>query len=896
MANSPNPFAHKSPFEIFRRNQKMLLAATVVLCMFGFVVLPSVMDMMQDGPSRAAEDEVLRWKYGKINRMQLEARKMRRQQALAFIQGAYQLALSKGRQPTPPPFSIDPRDGTTINTMVLARKAEDLGIVVTNETVESLIRQITADAVTAEELRELIAGFGTGPGRATLPAIYETLREELAAREVQVFFVAGLQTRTPAEQFEAYVRANRQVEVDAIAVPVADFVDEAPEPSEAELEAYFEQYKNQLSFPQSVDGTALDPPTPGFMLPRRLKLQYVHADTAAMIEAEMTQITDAEIEEYYEQNKALFPAAEGSGQATAPSSGPVPDINLFPDSEPGDVAPEAGSDEAAEASGEETLSEEGEAPDSVKNEAPVAASPDAAAEAPASTAESSEPAGNDDSSSAADDDSASADEDPAPEPQAGDQSAADPGSLSRDRLSVRFAAFQNEAAAQEESAEPAPDAAEEQPAAGDEIVLNEVATDQSETPDGEASDEQASDFELGFPELDAAAPPSDESEAPIGLDDLSLGDSVPEIGGPGAAAVENVLGDVLGGVLSGETGAVGPTQPLSEVSERIRRRIASERVGEQVDEAFGKVETAVAEYSYAVELARADEEAGEETAGDSEPPAFPDLAAILLDYPGLELRETPLIGPVELRREEAIGESMRLIRQTVNVGGQLEERNQPVNFVDYAFTQRIGNLDPFQSFSLEPAARYLTWKVDDVEAETPTLDQVRDKVVAAWKLERSRPAAEERAKALKTLIDEAGDAPLQETLAPEGVEIIDPGPFSWTTQGLAPGTLDTQGREPQLSRVEGLDQVGPDFMKAVFALEPGETTVAFNYPKTIAYVVRVRSFRGDVDTLRGIFMFAARMQTFGDSNSRRAAYEDFRRDVFEEYDVTIMAPLDADAS
>jgi len=62
------------------------------------------------------------------------------------------------------------------------------------------------------------------------------------------------------------------------------------------------------------------------------------------------------------------------------------------------------------------------------------------------------------------------------------------------------------------------------------------------------------------------------------------------------------------------------------------------------------------------------------------------------------------------------------------------------------------------------------------------------------------------------------------------------GPFSWLTEGMMGA-----GGGPTLSQPEGISMPGDEFMRAVFALESGRTTVAFNEPRTVCYVLRLVS-------------------------------------------------------
>ena len=86
----------------------------------------------------------------------------------------------------------------------------------------------------------------------------------------------------------------------------------------------------------------------------------------------------------------------------------------------------------------------------------------------------------------------------------------------------------------------------------------------------------------------------------------------------------------------------------------------------------------------------------------------------------------------------------------------------------------------------------------------------------------------------------------------EGVEAATVGPFTWLTRGTAPF-----GSVPTISQPDGVQMPGEEFMRAVFALEPGQTAVAFNEPETICYAIRLAAYEPAEDTLRERFVDAS---------------------------------------
>ena len=65
----------------------------------------------------------------------------------------------------------------------------------------------------------------------------------------------------------------------------------------------------------------------------------------------------------------------------------------------------------------------------------------------------------------------------------------------------------------------------------------------------------------------------------------------------------------------------------------------------------------------------------------------------------------------------------------------------------------------------------------------------------------------------------------------------------------------------RLSEIDGIDQAGPDFMRAVFALDVGQVGVAMNHPKTHMYVIRVTFQNKSAEVLQSDFL--ARLEDRG---------------------------------
>ncbi len=219
-----------------------------------------------------------------------------------------------------------------------------------------------------------------------------------------------------------------------------------------------------------------------------------------------------------------------------------------------------------------------------------------------------------------------------------------------------------------------------------------------------------------------------------------------------------------------------------------------------------------------------------------EPPALADLVK---DSPDLEAKETELISDRQAYNDTDVGKSRRMIT--------------PGNFDTPSFIQTAFN--PALKFYKADRSddndnnRYLWWKIADEPTHVPTLDEIKPDVVQAWKLIQARKPAMAKAEE-----DAAQARKLKQTLKEtfgSNAEVSTIGPFSWYSRNVTqPFGL------PRRTDVKGIDQGGDPFLKAVFALDQGQTGVAPNEPQNIYYVVQIESEKPTLEELHQQFMTA----------------------------------------
>lgn len=300
-----------SPFSIFRKNQKVMMAALVLLAMFGFVILPNLMEVMG---GRAQKDPVVATTktFGSIKRSDLENLRISRMRVLDILSrlsamGETQMAVASGqmtreaavamqdnfaqyaRQNLEQYFGPATLDGAA-NLWLLSSQANQLGMVVSDDMIrEFIIKYITKNAVSSADILAVLRSAGYS--ERTFCAM---LREELLALQLTQDFQVSMLATTPGQRWDYFNRVKRTAAIEALPVAVADFVKDVQDPKDSVVRTFFDANRQRRPNPVS--------PEPGFRQPHEVALEYVLADTDKFAK----DVTDAEIQAFYEKNKAFY--------------------------------------------------------------------------------------------------------------------------------------------------------------------------------------------------------------------------------------------------------------------------------------------------------------------------------------------------------------------------------------------------------------------------------------------------------------------------------------------------------------------------------------------------------------------------------------------------------------
>lgn len=322
-----------SPFEVFRRNQRQLMVVLTGLAMFAFVFLDSVSmrsgnlprslsvilvamlcagGMWIIGNPRGRGSElalygaliggvlaffglkgagqlaVVQTSIGSFNRDQMQAQAQRRSAANRFVQSASG-GMAGGFGGTDDP--------ALLQRAVLLHEANQRGVAINNDAVSRFISEISGNKLSQGDYKKLLRDMGLPEAE-----LYSVLKEELALQQAMLMDLPpASQTgrfplQTPLNYWQQFRMLQVRQALDVAAVPVAEFVSLVPEPNDAELQAFFERYKNQRP---AFNGE------PGFLVDRKVNLAYVSADFEAF-ESQAQEPTDAEVVAYYEANKQNY--------------------------------------------------------------------------------------------------------------------------------------------------------------------------------------------------------------------------------------------------------------------------------------------------------------------------------------------------------------------------------------------------------------------------------------------------------------------------------------------------------------------------------------------------------------------------------------------------------------
>jgi hypothetical protein len=285
--------SRSSPFSIFRKNQKLMYAVLTLMAMISFVFLPII---LQNMGGRAAKNPIIvTSKYGSLQASGLQILTQQRHQILAVLNDLVQQLGANPSVAQQYVFRMMRIESTSeesvIDSWLLARYGQQLGMVVSNSAINTFLKDLTQDRVPSPVMQGVLKSHGFSDYQ-----FFNAMRDELAAIELKRMFHVSVAGMPPAQRWHYFARVNQMATIQALPVVVGKFTDAIAEPTEEQLKKFFEEHKNAYPRP--------DLPDPGFREPPMIALEYFKAPLDKFIAA----VTDEELQKRYEKNKDAYDA------------------------------------------------------------------------------------------------------------------------------------------------------------------------------------------------------------------------------------------------------------------------------------------------------------------------------------------------------------------------------------------------------------------------------------------------------------------------------------------------------------------------------------------------------------------------------------------------------------
>lgn len=257
-----------SPFSLFRKNQKMLLAVFGVIIMLTFVVGTPLM-MFVDSSRRARLSDnsiVVTWAGGKVHENEIYLMRNSHRLVVRFLAGVVEKVHDKDGNPIAPGYTeysnrqvrdpgipADDSDRALIETMLLAKRAEDAGMVVTDGAIyDFLENQLGVGLLKVEDDDFARIKRDTIGDKMSEIQLFDRLRTELLAQNMRMMgrsslFAHGMPIMPPGASWEYYKRLNRRAETEILPISIASFTSEVKaEPTPQQIRDLYEKTQRRL--------------------------------------------------------------------------------------------------------------------------------------------------------------------------------------------------------------------------------------------------------------------------------------------------------------------------------------------------------------------------------------------------------------------------------------------------------------------------------------------------------------------------------------------------------------------------------------------------------------------------------------------------------------------------
>jgi hypothetical protein len=310
-----------SPFSYFRKNQRLWMAAAVLIAILSFVVAPMLQSFTGRGSvsgRRDANAKAASWSGGSITQDQLDIELGELAVANTFLKKlAFDVREKGGFPKVPevrPDFALvgitpDTRDPSSIlERKILAAEANRMGIHFDDQSVKTFLQKFVDGKLSGEQIQKALREVSGG--RMSLVDFNRLMKEELAKNAVlrlanggqryeERANAQGLPTAVlspPSKNWQYFTRFKRRASVETYPVFVKDFEESIDgKPTDKELRELFEKGKELTRINQPILTE------PAFMTPELADFEFIACDIEKIIDEEKTKITEELLRSEYER-------------------------------------------------------------------------------------------------------------------------------------------------------------------------------------------------------------------------------------------------------------------------------------------------------------------------------------------------------------------------------------------------------------------------------------------------------------------------------------------------------------------------------------------------------------------------------------------------------------------
>lgn len=276
--------------KFFRRYSRALLMVFMSLLLVTWLITPG----SNSGPSRRDDIVIGTSIHGEITSGDW-AQAQADQQALSALDSSV--------------MRFDPLD-----FWLLTKEAQRMGIRVGRAEVQAALAQ----SGNPQELQRILAGIQKSSRRST-EGLYDLIGRWLAVQKLLGIQEDAIGESAPRIEM-AYRDATQKADVQVSVIDSRAFVNGVAEPTEEELQAFFEANKDR--FPGHTD----DQIEFGYRLPDRVRIEYVTIDPKSL--EPKIHARQRELEKYFQENawnytKTVTPETQAAGSTPAPTRVPM---------------------------------------------------------------------------------------------------------------------------------------------------------------------------------------------------------------------------------------------------------------------------------------------------------------------------------------------------------------------------------------------------------------------------------------------------------------------------------------------------------------------------------------------------------------------------------------------